>query len=249
MLLVLRRRCCLVGFQRSGQCSIGICRSCNSALTHIVLASLTASRCCCRCQHCGGVVALGTRASLPSLRAPHGDVCPSSVIAVRGVLAVSGVVDACPPFSATLCPHSNARAFFDTTLLSERLMAATAISVTAIPQATAGCAFWSSSSNWVTIVVPIGHVIRERGNGRHCHQVESLVFFFPGTVPDPIFHLLAGHTLKFSGAGQRLGPLHRWRKIMEDCVPNFLLRSGGRCHCKKAVCKRWGGGLIPQNTL
>ncbi len=65
----------------------------------IVLASLPALCCCCCCRHCSGVVALGVWASLPSLHAPCGGGCPSTVIAIHGVLAVSGVVYACPPFS------------------------------------------------------------------------------------------------------------------------------------------------------
>ncbi len=65
----------------------------------IALASLPALCCCCCCWRCAGVVSLGAWASLPSSRAPCGGVCPSTAIAVRGVLAVSGVIYARPPFS------------------------------------------------------------------------------------------------------------------------------------------------------
>jgi hypothetical protein len=67
----------------------------------IALASLPASCCCCCCRCCAGVVVLSACASLPSSCAPCGGICPSTIIAVRGVLAVSGIVYACPLFSVT----------------------------------------------------------------------------------------------------------------------------------------------------
>jgi hypothetical protein len=54
---------------------------------------------CCPRRRCAGVVTLGAWASSPSSRAPHGGVRPSTVIAVRGIIAISGVVYARPPFS------------------------------------------------------------------------------------------------------------------------------------------------------
>ncbi len=65
----------------------------------IELASLPALCCCHCCRHCAGIVALGAWASLPSSRAPRGGVCPSTVIAVRCIFAISGVVYAPHLFS------------------------------------------------------------------------------------------------------------------------------------------------------
>jgi hypothetical protein len=67
----------------------------------IAPVSLPALCCCHCCQRCAGVVALGMWASLPSLCTPCGGVCPSTVIAVCGVLAVSGIIYAHPLFSVT----------------------------------------------------------------------------------------------------------------------------------------------------
>ncbi len=61
--------------------------------------------------------------------------------------------------------------------------------------------------------------------------------------------MLAGPTLKISGAGRRLSSLHRWRGVIDDRVPKFIPRSGGHCCCKKAVCGRWGREFFPPNTL
>ncbi len=55
------------------------------------------------CQHCAVIVvasvAPASSPSLPPLRAPCSGVCPLPSVAVRGFLAVSGVVNARPPFS------------------------------------------------------------------------------------------------------------------------------------------------------
>jgi hypothetical protein len=77
------------------------------AFAGVALASSPASRWR-HCQHCAVVSAASIAQALlpflPSLRAPRGGVCPSAVIALRGVLAVSGVVDALPLFFCHLVP-------------------------------------------------------------------------------------------------------------------------------------------------
>ncbi len=139
-------------------------------------------------------------------------------------------------------------AHFATTLLLEYLTVAATILVTTIPQMTVGYAVLSSSSNRRTMVVPIVQVDHKQVNMRRPHQVESLGFSFPGTLPDPLFRLLAGHTLLIFGDGRRLSPLHRWRGVIDDRDPKFIPRSGGCCCRKKAMCGRWGRGFVQPNT-
>ncbi len=71
------------------------------AFAGVALASLPLSRWC-HCQHCAVISAASIAPALspflPSLRAPRRGVRPSAVIALCGVLAVSGVVNVHPLF-------------------------------------------------------------------------------------------------------------------------------------------------------
>jgi hypothetical protein len=84
------------------------------AFAGVALASSPAS-CWCHCQHHAVVSAASIAPTLlpflPSLRAPCGGVRPSAVIVLRGVLTVSGVVNAYPLFFVAWRPCGNARAF------------------------------------------------------------------------------------------------------------------------------------------
>jgi hypothetical protein len=90
----LRRRRCRVCLQRSGRCRL--------AFAGIALASLPALHWR-HHQHCAVIIIAGVAPALlpllPSSCAPRGGIHPSAIIAVHGVLAVSGVIDARPLFS------------------------------------------------------------------------------------------------------------------------------------------------------
>jgi hypothetical protein len=94
LLPALRRRRRRVGLWRSGRCSAGICWQCTGVLARITLRSSPALRCCRCCWHCAGIVAL-----FVLIVCPCKGVHSFAVITVRGILAISCVVDARPPFS------------------------------------------------------------------------------------------------------------------------------------------------------
>jgi hypothetical protein len=145
LLPALRRCCCRVGLQRSGQYSAGVCWHC---------AGVSSALSWHHCQHCAVVIVAGIApALLPSV---HGHLCPHPaplVVAFTLPPSLPYVASLPYPVSSTplirfLSPDALATMHvpFATTSSLEHLMAAAAILVTTIPQATAGCAIWSSSS-------------------------------------------------------------------------------------------------------
>jgi hypothetical protein len=141
----LRRRCCQVGPQRSGWYSAGVCRRCAGILPALRWR---------HCQHHAAVVVAGVALALLPL--VHGHLRPH-----RAPLVVAFALPPSLPYVASLpypvssmpvlrflLPEALAAMHvpFARTLLSEHLTAAAAVLVTTIPQATAGCAVWSSFS-------------------------------------------------------------------------------------------------------
>jgi hypothetical protein len=139
LLPALCRCCCRVGPRRSGRYSAGICRSCAGVLPALRWH---------HCQHCAAVVVAGVAPALSSLACGH--LCPHCApLVVAFALPPSLPFVASLPYPVLSMPIlrfllpdalTAMHVPFATTLLLECLTAAAAISVTTIPQATAGCA-------------------------------------------------------------------------------------------------------------
>ncbi len=224
LLPVLRRRCCQVGPQRSGQYSAGVCRRCAGVLPALRWR---------HCQHRAAVIVAGVTPALSSLA--RGRLCPHRaplVVAFALPPSLPFVVSLPYPVSSMpilrfLSPDALAAMHvpFAPTLLLERLTAAAAILVTTIPQATAGCAVWSlplitpalppasqtgvCPSEWghtmAVVVVGVGHLLagqrlpwarNQLARGRCCLGGPART---PGHCPRPhdvaIGHLLDGGCL------------------------------------------------------